>query len=132
LDNIIAFGHARIFWGIYAVFLTALLLFIFRMSLRRAYSIWDYVDHPLTIVSLLGVWCYAFSWNLFGPVFWYGVLAAIILWDIVYNLFLRTFDHWGVSSPLGLVVVLGIGLALFIPEYIALYLYAERLSQLTS
>lgn len=125
-----ALPRAHLFWRVYALFLSTLLLFIFRMSLRNTYSVWDYVDHPLTIVSLLGVWCYAFSWKLFGPRFWLGVLAAIVLWDIVYNLFLRTFGQWGVSSPLGLVTILAIGLALFFPEYIALFNYARRLSEI--
>jgi hypothetical protein len=82
----------------YALFLTALLCFIFRMSLKQTYT-----------------------W-----VEWLDLLGGILVWDLVFNFFLRSFTHWGVQSRGAIYVMLAVGFVLFLPEYIALYLYGYR------
>lgn len=108
---------------VYAVFLSALLCFIFWMSLKQKYTWVEWLDLPMTVISLLGVWGYGLSWISLGGWFWHAVLGGILVWDLVFNFFLRSFAHWGVQSRLAVYEMLAVGFVLFLPEYIALYLY---------
>ncbi len=118
-------SRLKIGWLIYAIALTAVLLGIFWMSLQQPYTVADYVDIPLTIGALAGVYGYALNWRLGRPWVWLVMLVAIIVWDIVYNFFLRSFTHWGIDDGLGLLILLGVGFLIFLPEYIALLLYCR-------
>ena len=107
----------------YAVFLSALLCFIFWMSLKQRYTWVEWLDLPMTIVALAGVWGYGFRMTRLSGWFWHAVLGGILIWDLVFNFFLRTFDHWGARNSSEIYQLLAVGFVLFLPEYIALYLY---------
>ena len=112
-------------WLGYAIGLNLLLFGILWMSLQQPYTIWDYVDIPMTIGALAGVYGYAFGARWARPWVWMAMLVAILLWDLVYNFVLRTFEHWGVQDQTGLFMLLGFGFVVFLPEYVALYLYGR-------
>jgi hypothetical protein len=112
----------RGFFQVYAFFLSGLLCFIFWMSLKQVYTWVEWLDLPMTVVALSGVWGYAF-WPRMCGWFWHAVLGGILVWDLVFNFFLRSFAHWGVHSRASIYAMLAVGFALFLPEYIALYLY---------
>jgi hypothetical protein len=121
-------GRLRFFQA-YAIFLSGLLGFIFWMSLKQRYTWVEWLDLPMTVIALLGVWGYGFSWMRLRGWFWHAVLGGILVWDLVFNFFLRSFTHWGVQSRLAVYEMLAVGFVLFLPEYIALYLYGHSQSK---
>ena len=111
------------FFRVYPVFLSCLLGFIFWMSLKQTYTWVEWLDLPMTLIALAGVWGYGFAPGRFSGWFWHAVLGGILVWDLVFNFFLRSFAHWGVHTQVAVYEMLAVGFVLFLPEYIALYRY---------
>src|ERR1035441_2534680 len=111
------------FFKAYAVFLSGLLSFVFWMSLKQRYTWVEWLDLPMTLIALFGVWGYGFCWNRLRGWVWHAALGGILVWDLVFNFFLRSFAHWGIHSRPAVYELLAVGFVLFLPEYISLYLY---------
>jgi len=68
------------------------------------------------------LFCFAYQIKLFTPTFWKDVLLAIVVWDIYYNIWvLPKSEEYGK----GLEIVISI--AMILPLYYGLYLYAFEL-----
>jgi hypothetical protein len=89
-------------------------------------GIFEYIDIPFTIFGLIGLFGYVYKKAIFNITIWKWYFFIIIIWDIVYTIFL--FDTH-ITQDLSLGVKTGIfifGFALFLPYYVALYLYGYK------
>jgi hypothetical protein len=92
-------------------------------------SIWDLLDSIISLVAITGLFSYAYKKRMLAPRFWTVVFITIIAWDFTYNLILT--DYLGVAQQIvqdyeSSIATKLVGLALVIPEYIALYLLAFK------
>ena len=110
-------------WKVYFWFLTAVLVALYALTFSQsAPAIYNYLDIPISLIALIGLYGYAFKKPIGHYNFWKIWLVAVVLWDISFNLVLpgRT-----VADPLNMAFFL-IWSAIILPEYVALYLYGFR------
>jgi hypothetical protein len=91
-------------------------------------DIYHIANNIITAFGLVGVFGYAFRIRIFSPTIWKIYFPVIILWDIPCSyvltsefLDLSVIDYWSTFWTNFL-----IGLFLWIPYYVALFLYAFR------
>ena len=90
-------------------------------------TVFDWLDVPMAITALVGVFGFVFRMRIFRPGFWQAFMLALLAWEITYNLVLA----WQMDlalRPLGedLWAYLVVGLAFLAPMYVVLFLYAYR------
>ena len=90
-------------------------------------TVFDWLDVPMAITALVGVFGFVFRMRIFRPGFWQAFMPALLAWEITYNLVLA----WQMDlalRPLGedLWAYLVVGLAFLAPMYVVLFLYAYR------
>lgn len=116
-------------WKIYFWILLLLLLLSYAAIFTGAPSIWDVFDIIISLAAITGLFAYAYKKKVLTAKFWSITFLVIIAWDLTYNLVLS--EYLGVAqnisgsrdaSPIQTLV----GLALVMPEYIALYLLAFK------
>ena len=114
-------------WKIYFCILTGLLLVLYAITFSGSVmGVVHYLDVPISLVALVGVYGYAFKRPIGHHNFWKIWFCLIVLWDAFYNLVL---PEPAVFQPADLVAIL-IGYGIIIPGYIALYLYGFRSQRL--
>lgn len=104
-------------WKIYTWILAACLAVAYYDIFSETAKIPDFLDIPISLVALVGLFGYAYNKKIGKRRFWQFWLLLLIPWDILYNFFLAKHP----DVPKILVVV---GIVLFLPEYIALYRYS--------
>lgn len=110
-------------WKIYFCCLTALLVVLYVITFSTPVKgIPTYLDVPISVVALVGLYGYAFKKRIGNDNFWKMWFFVIVLWDAFYNLVL---PEWAVFQPVDLVAIL-IGYGIIVPGYLALYLYGFR------
>ena len=110
-------------WRLYLVFIvlvSALLAFYTGFS-----RIHDILHVLILIGMMVGVYGYAFDKRILTSVFWKGMFAVGLLWMLYYTYVLPMPEslsmlHSG-TSP---IVAATITLAVYVPTFIALYLYS--------
>ena len=95
--------------------------------LSESPTVFDWLDVPMAITALVGVFGFVFRMRIFRPGFWQVFMPALLAWEITYNLVLG----WRMDlalRPLGedLWAYLVVGLAFLAPMYVVLFLYAYR------
>lgn len=118
-------------WKIYFIALLVLSIGAY----FAAFSDYDYIDIPLNIISMIGLFGYAFKRCYFFRGFWKYWLFVIIFWDSL-HVFLSIKYSWlndretielaGQYFNVAIIIGAAIGLAIFLPGFIALYLYGYR------
>lgn len=89
----------------------------------------DVFDLLFSLVSLVGIFGYAYSKIIFKKVFWKIYLPVVVLWDGYYLIDFLAGDEsiWSEESGLFLFLVTPlIYLVLFVPCYVAIYLYCHE------
>lgn len=110
-------------WKIYFFILTGLLLVLYAITFSGPLEgVLHYLDVPISMVALLGIYGYAFKRPIGHYNLWKIWFFVIVLWDGFYNLI--PFKA-AVFQPSDLVAIL-IGYGIIIPGYVALYLYGFR------
>jgi len=112
------------FWKIYAILLTVILVTAYVIVFVGGVQTLHYVDLPISIIALVGLYGFAFQVKLVNIWIWRVWLGIVVAWDMYYN-FYDAISSAPEFSPLiigGIVVAIGI----IIPEYIALFLYGFR------
>lgn len=120
-------------WKIYFCSLTLLLAALYVLSFTYflpnaspSMKIAHYLDLPISVIALVGLYGYAFRKRIVHPNFWKVWLVVIVLWDMFYNLVLSGWTH--LELPDMAVFFLAYGILL--PEYFALYMYGFRSEEL--
>lgn len=118
-------------WKIYFIALLTLTIGAY----IAAFSDFDYIDIPLNMISMIGLFGYAYKRRFFFRGFWKYWLFVIIFWDSL-HLFLSIKHSWindresielaGHNFIVAIIIGAAIGLAIFLPGFIALYLYGFR------
>ena len=112
----------RIGWKIYFCILTLLLLttYFSLFKSKGLYSIYT-LDFLISIMSLVGLFCFAFKKKWLQVSFWKVYFFVYIVWDFSFNLLIapRIEANYSIVDSL-------IGLVIIIPLYIGLYLYAFK------
>ena len=90
-------------------------------------TVFDWLDVPMSIAALVGVFGFVFRMRIFRPGFWQVFMPVLVAWDITYNLVLAGQLDLALR-PLGedLWAYLVVGLALLVPMYVVLFLYTYR------
>ena len=130
-------------WKIYSVIVSFLLILSYiPFSGYRYRTIFDVLDMPITIITLVGLCGYAFKKTCLTKKFWRYWFFAAIIWHFLYFYYLRTalifssfkisrlpIFHFGRMSWSELAYFL-FPTIFFIPIFIGLYLYAFRSGEL--
>lgn len=115
--------RGQILWKIYLWFLVVVVGALYGASIREGLNVVRILDIPVTLISLAGVFGFAYRKSIWTSAFWKIWLPLVIVWDIFANFV------WGGKSQmrdLGLidiVFVAAVFYAVFLPGYIALFLY---------
>lgn len=107
------------FWKIYFWVLVVLLTAGFISD--DVTGLWDIVDVPMSLFSLVGLFSYAYKKYIFNKIFWKIFLPIVGIWDLVYNIVLSTEQ---VEEPIEYVFLFIALLLIIAPLYVALYRYA--------
>ena len=84
------------------------------------------LDFPISLVSLAGLFGYAYQQSIGERLFWKAWLPVVFVWDVATNfLWNGLFGFRGLDS-LEMVVIIAVFYAIFVAEYIALFLYGFR------
>lgn len=120
-------------WKIYFCCLTLLLVTLYVLTFAyflpnssASMNIAHYLDLPISIVALVGLYGYAFRKRIGHPNLWKVWLVIIVLWDMFYNLVLSGWTHLELVDMVIFLLVYGI----LFPEYFALYMYGFRSGEL--
>lgn len=85
----------------------------------------DYLDSLFWIVSILGVFGYAFQKEILNVKFWKVFLPFIVVWDIF--IIIDTLDGiLEISEPMLIIGIVIMYAGILIPQYIGLYLYGYK------
>jgi hypothetical protein len=115
------------FWG-YALLLITTYYFLY---FKGRPKVWDYLDSPLSVIAMVGVFGFAYEIKLFTPQFWKLWLIVIIGWDLIYNILItkilgeaQQIEIEEEGSPSWLATITN--WVFIFPQYVALYLYSNR------
>lgn len=114
------------FWSIGLLAAGAIVYDVYAQPRVQAF---DVVDYATWIISLAGVFGFAYSKTILHKRVWQVWLPLAVGWDLV--TLARQYSSAG-TDPVSLVFVLVIVGLLFVPEYVALYLYGYRSDSLWS
>jgi hypothetical protein len=120
----------KIGWKIYFIILSFLLLIAYFDIISKGSTFFDYLDIIISLIALLGLFGYSFRKQIFEMRLWQTWLFVIVNWDILYNLVLtHTLGVAQNNIKLGFIEYI-ISVFMVLPEYIALYLYGFKSSDL--
>ncbi len=116
------------FWKIYAIVMTVILLIAYFFTFRYGMQTLDYVDLPVSIIALIGVYGFAFRIRLISYWIWRVWLLVVLGWNGYYNFYdaLISVPEYSPFILTGMVLAF----VVLVPEYIALFLYGFRSSSL--
>src|SRR3989338_2047058 len=116
----------RLFWKIYFWFLLVVVGFLFVGFLVRELDMIKLLDFPVSLVSLAGLFGYAYQKSIGESRFWKAWLPVVFVWDVSTNfLWNGVFGFHGLDR-LEVIAVIAVFYAIFMAEYIALFLYGFR------
>jgi len=104
-------------WKVYSWMFTGILTLSYASMPPEAVSSRELIDIPISVISLIGLFGFAFKLRIGAPTFWQFWLFTAISWDLIYNFLLTA--HVALTLP-----KLAIGALIFFPEYVALYKYS--------
>lgn len=116
------------FWSIGLLAVGAI---VFDVYQQRRVETFDVIDYATWVLTLAGVFGFAYSKALLHKLLWQVWLPLAIGWDMV-TLTRQHLTGPSATDPVSLVFVLVIVGVLFVPEYVALYLYGFRSDALWS
>ena len=96
------------------------------VAIRRGFSVRDAVDVPISLAGLAGVFGFVYQRSILTSLFWKAWLPVIILWDIFANFFWGGIGEMQHLTWLETVAVTAVFYIVFLPGYVALYLYGFR------
>lgn len=115
------FSHKLLF-KIYLVFVILLFL-TFDFISEDPLTMLEYIDYTIWLISLLGVFGYAFNKKIFNKQFWQVLLLFKILWDVFVNFHDFDFSYTTQAPKLAFLFLLFL---ILIPTYVAIYLYGHE------
>lgn len=117
-------------WKIYAVMWTVIVLTSLAVQLSQRPTTFDYIDAFASVLSLIGLVAFAFRKAVVTAAFWKSMFVVLVAWDFAYNVVIARVLGLGQRGFVGEGYVSLFGLALAVPAYIGLFLYAYRRRQL--
>jgi len=116
----------HLFWKIYFWFLLVVVGFLFGGFLVQGLDMIKILDFPIALVSLAGLFGYAYQQSIGESLFWKAWLPVVFVWDISTNfLWDGLFGFHGLDR-LEVIAVIAVFYAIFMAEYVALFLYGFR------
>ncbi len=107
----------RWFWKVYWVYL---LFLFYRLTWPlQAENMEDWIDIGMMLLSLLGIFGFAFQKYFLGKSLWKLYFVTLMTWDFYYHFLLK-----GIRSPAPLSTEALILLLTLIPLYLGLFQYA--------
>jgi len=117
---------SHIFWKIYFWFLLVVVGFLFGGFLVQGLDMIKILDFPISLVSLAGLFGYAYHVSIGESLFWKAWLPVVFVWDVSTNfLWNGVFGFHGLDR-LEVIAVIAVFYAIFMAEYVALFLYGFR------
>jgi hypothetical protein len=117
-------------WKIYFVVFAIILLRFFLYIPFSHNSVYDLIDVPISIITLVGLYGYSFKKRILLRRFWAYWLFITVVWRFSYTFFFSlTFIYthfFDIRAFFVFFVFFLIPIIIRIPLYIALYLYAFR------
>jgi hypothetical protein len=108
-------------WKIYCLVLAAFLALMYAVVFAGAFRPMLLADFAITLVSLAGLYGFAFQKRLGWRAFWRVQCFAFPVWDLLFNVALSPSSREAAVRATSLVLML-----LFVPEYWALWKYAFK------
>ncbi len=116
-------------WKIYFFFFCALYFLSYWAGWGERWIVYAYLDAPIQIVLLAGVYGYAFKKRIGSAGFWQKWLPFVVVWDLA-----GLFIHYDPSQDNEAAVFMGIAIyilyLIIIPAYCALYFYGHKSGKL--
>lgn len=116
-------------WKIYFFFYSILLVLSYLAGWGGRWIVYDYLDIPMQIVLLSGLYGYTFKKRIGSVGFWRKWLPFIIIWDLAGLLI-----HYEPSQDNEGAVLMGITIyvlyLIIIPAYLAIYFYGHKSEEL--
>jgi hypothetical protein len=123
-------NNKKIGWKIYFFILLFLLLFSYADIMYKVATFFDYADIIISLIALLGLFGYSFQRKIYARKLWSTWFIVIIIWDVVHNMFITKLLGLAQNNiQFGLAEYL-LGMLIVLPEYIALYLYGYKSTDL--
>ena len=93
---------------------------------EEPWALLDWLDIPLTCISLVGVFCFAYKKTIGKQIFWKRWFIFILVYDISYNI----YDYYPADFITEEMWLDLLAWSLFIPYYLALYFYGYKSDEL--
>jgi hypothetical protein len=121
------------FWRIYAVVLTIIMLPTYSRLMKCSPTMYDYFDMVICVGALLGFIGYSFEFRIISEKLWKVYFFLVICWDLFYNILItKILDraaHFPGEASISWTGVL-ITFAIITPEYIGLFRYGYKSDEL--
>ena len=112
-------------WKIYFFVYSALVILSYGAGWRERWIAYDYLDIPVQIVLLAGLYGYAFKKQIGNAGFWRKWLPLVVVWDLA-GLLIRYDSSQDNERAVLMGVVIYLAYLIIIPAYCALYFYGHK------
>ena len=116
-------------WKIYFYVISLLIIFSHAIILYEEFEkvrIWEFIDIPFALISLVGLFSYVYKRKVLNRIFWKFFLISIIIWDIFYIFIIGNLPDTELTVQENNISIL-IGYCIYSPTYFALLKYIIRL-----
>jgi len=116
-------------WKIYFFVYSALVILSYGAGWGERWIAYDYLDIPVQIVLLAGLYGYAFKKQIGNAGFWRKWLPLVVVWDLA-GLLIRYDSSQDNERAVLMGVVIYLAYLIIIPAYCALYFYGHKSEKL--
>jgi hypothetical protein len=116
-------------WRIYFFFYSILLGLSYWAGWGERWLVYEYLEIPMQIILLTGLYGYAFKKIIWGAGFWRKYLPIIICWDLV-GLLIDYEPSQDNEAAALMGIVIFILCLITIPAYMAVYFYGHKSEEL--
>lgn len=115
-----------ILWRLYAILLGIGLLFMYVTVLLSSFRPVYLVDLPITVAAYIGLLGYSLQCRIGRRPFWRLLGVVFVCWELLFNFVLsaESLKEVGVTTAALFMLIL------LLPEYVALWLYGHRSSEI--
>lgn len=115
----------QIFWYIYAAFLaTSTIGFFIHGGYKSPIFL---IDLAFSVIAWVGLFGFVTHYQIFTPFVWQVVLAAVVLWDLLFFFFIKAYfaEAEPEAGSASMTVISGVMMLVLLgPLYYALFQYA--------
>jgi len=116
-------------WGWRIYFVLVVGLEVFSAFDMKTFRVWEGIDIPITLLSFVGLFGFAWKKAIFKPLFWKNFLIILTIWNLLYLFVIPVPAQY--TTTVSQTVIGTTFFIIFSPLLIALYFYAFPKTKVT-